>query len=184
MSVGEFQLGEYKFRLGETIFTLHKDGAPSFTLRIGVFPFGNNVQALNIQVHSPDHATIETDKQLMRLIYYNDNNSPNGQIEVSIKSDDPDGIPSWSTLMNDLPAQVIRLGISILNGDDDVEAYRVLRNNEGHIIRNANDPALANQNVPVPVANTNGNNPSGNNTEGGRRRQKRSTRSLRRRRFH
>jgi hypothetical protein len=182
MSVGEFEVAGYKFRLTDTLFTVRKEGSPSFTLRIGVMRIGNNndVEGLVIQVHSTIHATIETDRQFMRLIYYepNFNSDGNGQIEVSVKSDIPGDIPSWSTLMNGIPRQVIVTGIAILNGDDDVEQYRIRRNNEGEVIVNAEDPNFSNENVPVPRGNNNGNNPSGNN-KGGRRR-RRQTRKPRR----
>jgi len=182
MSVGEFEVAGYKFRLTPTMFTIRKEGTPSFTLRIGVLNFGNiHVEDLEWEVHSPLHATIETDRQFMRLIYYepNFNSDGNGQIEVSVKSDVPGDIPSWSTLMNGIPREVIVAGIAILNGDDDVEQYRIRRNNEGQVVVNAEDPNFSNENVPVPRGNNNGNNPSGNNQGGGKRRKRRVTRGRR-----
>ena len=182
MSVGEFAVAGYTIYFRPTIFSIHKEGAPSFSLRIGVLNFGNNNdENLEWEVHSTTHATIQTGIQFMRLIYYEPNNisGGNGQIEVSIKTEGQE-IPSWSTLMNGIPRLVIVTAIGILNGDDDVEAYRVRRNNEGEVVRNANDPELSNENVPVPGrGNNNGNNPSGNNAAGGRRR-RRQTRKPRR----
>ncbi len=184
MSVGEFEVAGYTIYFRPTIFSIHKEGTPSFSLRIGVLNFGNNnVENLEWEVHSPLHATIQTDRQFMRLIYYEPNHisGGNGQIEVSIKSDNPDDhIPWWSTLMNNLPRELIHVCVSILNGDDDIEEYRIRRNNDGEVIRNVEDPNFSNENVPLPGrGNNNGNNPSGNNQGGGKRR-KRQTRKPRR----
>ena len=172
MSIGQFQVAGYKFRLYNKVFSVDKEGSPSFSLRIGSIPIGANanLEDLNIQVLSPTHATVQTKRQFMELVYYDDNYDPNGQIAISLKSDDPDEISTWSTLLNKVPREVIVAAVLILNGDDEAETFRVLVNNND---RNVNDPSLSNENVPVPGRpNNNGNNPFVNNQRGGRKRRR------------
>ena len=176
MSVGEFLVQGYHIRYLESVFTIHTTNQLSITFRVGVLPFGN-VEALDIQIHSPLHATIETSQSLMRLIYYEDENDPNGQIELAVKT--PDGNSSWTTLVNSVPRSVIVAVVAILSGDDDVEQYRVRRNNEA----NANDPeAFAEPGGNLSTAYNNGstNVTSNSNSKGGKRR--RSTRRRKQRR--
>lgn len=178
MSVGEFAVMGYHIRLNRTIFTIGKGGSPSLSLRIGVIDLGNNndIEDLEITIHSDLHATAETSKSLMRVIYsepteYSDGN---GQVEVAIKVPGQT-YPFWTTLVNDIPREVIFTAVAVLNGDDHCEQYRIRRNNYGEIVSNVvNDPGFENVNVPVPARGNNGNEPSSNNgVAGGRRRKTR-----------
>lgn len=184
MAAGEFSVMGYSIRLYNTLFTVHTSGTPSLSLRVGAIRFRNNndAEGLKITVHSELHATVEIDQAFMRLIYNEPNNlnsEGNGQIEVSIKIEG-ETYPSWVTLVNSVPREVIFTAIAILNGDDYCEQYRVRRNSNGEIIRNNEDPGFENENVAGPALGSNGNEPSSNNgaDKGGRRR--RSTRRVRR----
>lgn len=175
MSLGEFEVMSYHVRLTSKGFTISKAGTPTLSLRVGL-PFfaGNRDEDLDITVHSDLHAVVETSNSLMRIIYYDEGNDSNGQIEVSVKVPGED-IPYWTTLVNSVPREVIFTAVSILRGDDHCEQYRILRNNEGQIIsNNVNDPNFENVNVPVPARGNNGNEPSSNNgVAGGRRKTRR-----------
>jgi hypothetical protein len=175
MSVGEFEVMGYKIRLYSGLFTIHKDERPNMSLRVGALHVGNNndLDDLQITVRSNLHATVETSKSFMRVAYFNHNGiDSNGQIELAIKIEG-EAYPSWVALINEIPREVIFTAVSILNGDDYCEQYRVRRNEEGQVItNNVNDPGFENTNVPGPTHSNNENEPSGNNASAGGRRRK------------
>lgn len=171
MSVGAFHIRGYDIELYETTFRIHGPQEAGYALAImGAYRDGET-EPLEISIINELNAKIETEASIFRVSYIDDPNEPNGQFEINVKI--PDEIPSWTTLVNGIPKEVIRVILLILNGDEEADEYRRNRNNNS-----VNDPGFSNE----PYASNSGNSNSNtvtSPTNGGKRR-RRKTRKMRR----
>ena len=165
MSVGEFSVQGYSIRLYANMFSI---SPPNMFFRVGTV---NEGEEFEIHVHTPLSATVRAVNGLLHLNYIEDDYDPNGQIEMNARSDESD-IPYSIGLLNGVPRRVIEVAIHILNGDDEADEYRILRNNEGQIIQENADPGHG----PDPNNNINRNYNATNVSEGGKRKHRRSKR--------
>lgn len=134
MSVGHFRVQGYNIRLYDTKFQISTPVNLSLTIMGAYHEDGS--EPIQIQVFNPLQAVVETERSIFRLQYIDDDYEPNGQIEIDVKMEEGQ-IPSWTTLLNAVPREVIRIAVAILSGDDESEAYRVHPNNN-----NQNDPEV------------------------------------------
>jgi hypothetical protein len=167
MSFGNFTAEGYTVRFTPGSFTLHTPAGLSLRVT-GFHPEnGNAEEDLQVVVHSPLHAIVESSRFMIRFIYYDDPEEPNGQAEYSIRVEEGD-VPHWLALHNDLPRELIVTVVSILAGTDHCEQYRNNNNNN-----NNNNATLVNNNARSIHNNNN------NNLNGGKRKQKRRSRTRR-----
>lgn len=171
MSLGHFQIQGYSIRNMGTQIQIHSD-EKDLSLRIaGAW---HNEEPLQITVLSDIQARVETASSILRLNYIDDENEPNGQIEIDVKIPGDD-LASWTTLLNGVPREVIRVFVAVLNGDDEAEEFRVVQaqnnnnNNNNFNNNNNNSQRTITNNEAVSIR-------SNNNTNGGKRRKARKTR--------
>jgi hypothetical protein len=180
MSFGNFAAEGYTvlFRAGG--FTLHTPAGASLRVT-GFNPQNVNAEEdLQVTVHNPLHATVESSRYIMRFIYYDDPEHPNGQIELSEKVED--GVNNWLALHNELPRELILTAVSILAGTEHCEQYRMQPFNNNNDNNNNNNNSTLSNNEPRSVHsnNTTNSNTNNNNLFGGKRKQKRKTRKVKR----
>ena len=156
----------------------------SHSLQISQSWRGNATEDLIIRILSDLHATVETNTHKMNIRYIEDESEPNGQIEIDQKAEQDGDVDIWVSVWNGVPREVIVGIVRILDGDEQAEQYRVMRNSSGRVIENNTDP----EGFLEPGGNTaNGNNnsnlPSSNNgaAAGGRRRKRKTRRGKGRR---
>lgn len=180
MSFGRFQIEGYTISNFGTQIQIHSD-EKDLSLRIaGAF---ETDEPLQITVISEIEARVETQNSIMRLRYIEDEDEPNGQIEIDVKIPG-DQLPSWTTLLNGVPREVIRVFILVLNNDDEAEDYRFVEqqnnnNNNSNFGNNNNNNTqrTLTNNEAVSIRS------KSNNLEGGKRRKRqRKTRKIQRRR--
>lgn len=179
MSLGHFHIQGYSIRNMGTQIQIHSD-EKDLSLRIaGAW---HNEEPLQITVLSDVQARVETESSILRLNYIDDENEPNGQIEIDVKIPGDD-LPSWTTLLNGVPREVIRVFVAVLNGDDEAEEFRAVEghnnnnNNNNFNNNNNNSQRTITNNEAVSIRSNNNNN---NNPSGGKRRKDRKTRKTRR----
>jgi hypothetical protein len=149
MSVGHFRIQDYTIRYYGTSFQISNQ-QKNISLNVMGAYHENGSEELRVRVLSPLHAIVETDTNIFHAQYIEDEYEPNGQLEIDVKIPGQD-VPVWTTLINGVPREVIRVIVLILNGDDESEAFRVRQNNE-----NANDPNMNQDPAPnSPRENTN-----------------------------
>ena len=125
MSVGHFRVQGYNIRLNVDSFRISTPTKLGLSIMGAYHPDGS--EPIQIRVFNPLQALVETERSIFRLEYIEDNDEPNGQIEIDVKMGDGE-IPSWTALLNGVPREVIRIAIAILNGDDETDDYRVVPN--------------------------------------------------------
>ena len=164
MSVGHFSIRDYDIELYESTFRIHGPKNAGYVLAImGAYRDGAT-EPLDISIIDSLNAKVETDTTIFRIAYIDDPNEPNGQFEIDVKI--PGEIPSWTTLINGIPKEVIRVIVLILNGDDEADDYRRGRNNN-----NNNDPGFSSDPNANNVGTSNANTVT-SPTNGGKRRRK------------
>lgn len=75
---------------------------------------------------SKDHMLLYTPRKYMRIVWYDDADDPNGQIDMGIRT--PDGsldFASWLTLTNNIPREVITMAYLVITAPDSVKQYEV-----------------------------------------------------------
>ena len=179
MSFGRFQIEGYTISNFGSQIQIHSD-EKDLSLRIaGAF---ETDEPLQITVISEIEARVETQNSIMRLRYIEDEDEPNGQIEIDVKIPG-DQLDSWTTLLNGVPREVIRVFILVLNGDDEAEDFRfVEQQNNNNNNNNSNFGNNNNNNSQRTLTNNEAVSirSKSNNLEGGKR--KRRQRKTQRRR--
>lgn len=173
MSVGDFRIQGYTIRLYETTFRISNQ-EKNYSLNIMGAYGENNSERIAIRVINPLSARIETETSIFHINYIEDEYEPNGQFEIDVKISGED-VPIWTSLINGIPREVIRIIVCILNGDDEVETYRISHNDE-----DITDPEGFNE----PFYNNVYTNSSvvGTPTNGGKRRTQKKRKSKQRQR--
>lgn len=75
---------------------------------------------------NPDHVLLYTPRKYMRIVWYDDPEEPNGQIDMGIHTPDS-GIEfgSWLTLANGIPREVINMAYKAITAPETITAYEV-----------------------------------------------------------
>lgn len=83
---------------------------------------------ITIQVESisKNHILLYTPRKYMRIVWYDDEYDPNGQIDMGIRTPDASlDFGSWLTLTNSVPQEVIRMAYLVITAPDSVKQYEV-----------------------------------------------------------
>ncbi len=132
----------------------------------------NEREEIQIRVINPLHAIIETETSIFRMEYIEDPYEPNGQFEIDVKMGEGE-IPIWTSTLNNVPRDVIRIAVAILSDDAEADPYRVVENNN-----NLNDPEVPME-PEMNYAVKNNSNTVSSPVNGGRRKQTRRKRKVR-----
>lgn len=173
MSVGHFRIQGYNIRLYQSSFQI-SNVEKNYSLNIMGAYDENNSEHIVIRVINPLTAIIETETSIFNVMYIEDEYEPNGQFEIDVKIPG-NSVPIWTSLINDIPREVIRIIVCILNGDDEAERYRVVDNNE--IIEDPNG-----FNEPIYNNYVSNSNTVSSPTNGGKRRTQKKRKSKQRER--
>jgi hypothetical protein len=81
---------------------------------------------VDIESISKDHMLLYTPRKYMRIVWYDDPDEPNGQIDMGLRTPDTGlDFASWLTLTNSIPQEVIRMAYLVITAPDSVKQYEV-----------------------------------------------------------
>lgn len=97
-----------------------------------------------------NHMLLYTPRKYMRIVWYDDPEEPNGQIDMGLRTPDAGlDFASWLTLTNSIPQEVISMAYLVLTSPESVKQYEV------PLFVSENTGSNNNNKSPPPKTNTN-----------------------------
>jgi hypothetical protein len=85
------------------------------------YPITVELESLN-----SNHILLYTPRKYMRIVWYDDPDEPNGQIDMGLRTPDTDlDFASWLTLTNSIPHEVITMAYLVITSPDSLKDYEV-----------------------------------------------------------